>query len=80
MKRLYVKPQFRKAGIGRLLVEQLIAEAGNCGFQRMRLDTHPQMLSAHKLYHSFGFQEIERYNQNPIPGIRFFELQLGRGV
>jgi ribosomal protein S18 acetylase RimI-like enzyme len=80
MKRLYVKPAFRKAGIGKLLVERLIAESVTKGFQRMRLDTHPNMLSAHQLYRSFGFREIERYNQNPIPGIRFFELQLATGV
>lgn len=80
MKRMYVRPHFRRAGIGRQLVQRLISEASARGFQRMRLDTHPQMLQAQHLYRSLGFREIDRYNKNPIPGIRFFELQLKPGV
>lgn len=80
MKRMYVRPHFRRVGIGRQLVQRLILEASTQGYQRMRLDTHPQMLKAQQLYRSLGFREIDRYNQNPIPGIRFFELQLDPGV
>ena len=76
MKRMYVLEEFRKKGIGKKLVEVLIAEAKRQGYKRMRLDTHPRMKSAHRLYAQMGFYEIERYNQNPTPGIRFFEQML----
>jgi ribosomal protein S18 acetylase RimI-like enzyme len=76
MKRLFVLPEFRRLGIGAQLIASLIQGAKKRGYQRMRLDTHPNMLRAQELYRSFGFSEIDRYNQNPIPGIRFFELRL----
>lgn len=76
MKRMYVLDEFRKKGIGKKLVEALITEAKNKGYERMRLDTHPRMKAAHHLYAQMGFYEIERYNQNPTPGIRFFEQML----
>lgn len=80
MKRLFVSPRHRSRRLGHELVRCLIEKAKMLGFRYMRLDTHPNMTAAHKLYESFGFTEIGRYNQNPIPGIRFFELQLSSGV
>lgn len=80
MKRLFVLPDFRGRGVGARLVARLIQEAKDLGYRSMRLDSHPSMLKAQELYSRFGFREIGRYNQNPIPGIRFFELQLSQGV
>lgn len=80
MKRLFVLPDFRGLGIGGLLIASLIQNAQKLGYHKMRLDTHPSMILAQELYRKFGFYEIGRYNQNPIPGIRFFELRLNRGV
>lgn len=80
MKRLFVLPDFRGFQIGSKLVERLIQEARELDYHLMRLDSHPGMLKAQELYQRFGFREIGRYNQNPIPGIRFFELQLSEGV
>ena len=44
----------------------------------MRLDTLPEMDAARTLYRSLGFRPIERYNDNPIEGVLFFELALER--
>src|SRR6202161_4637422 len=59
MKRLYLRPQFRGKGFGRLLAERIIAEARQIGFQRMRLDTvEPVMKDAVAMYRKVGFREI----------------------
>lgn len=76
MKRMYVKPEYRGKGIGKALVARLLEVAKTRSYEIMRLDTHPTMQVAHQLYAQFGFTEIERYNDNPIEGIRFFELTL----
>jgi carbonic anhydrase len=76
MKRLYVRPAFRGQGAARELVKVLIGVARSIGYQRMLLDTLPSMQEAHKLYRTFGFQEIPSYQKNPIPEALFFELTL----
>jgi putative acetyltransferase len=76
MKRLYVRPAGRGSGTGRALVEASIAKAREVGYSVMRLDTLPTMDAARALYLSLGFRPIERYNDNPIEGVLFFELAL----
>lgn len=77
MKRMFVRPVFRNQGIGTLLIAKLQEYAVQQGYTTMRLDTHPWMNDAHKRYLAMGFYEIPRYNQNPTPGIRFFEKIIG---
>ena len=76
MKRLYVRPPYRAAGVGRQLVEQLIAEARSFGYRQMYLDTLPTMTGAQRLYESLGFKDIPAYRHNPIVGTRFLGLAL----
>lgn len=77
MKRLFVRDDFRGKKIGIQLIERLILDAGQIGYERMRLDTFPpKMGKAVKLYESHGFHEIPPYYNNPHDGVLFMELTL----
>jgi len=77
MKRLYLRPQFRGKGLGRLLADRVIAEARQIGYRHMRLDTvEPVMKDAVEMYRKIGFKEIAPYRPNPIAGALYMELEL----
>jgi GNAT superfamily N-acetyltransferase len=76
MKRLYVRPEGRGTSAGFQLARQIMQRAKGLGYRRMRLDTLPSMTKAHRLYYSLGFYDIERYNQNMVPGALFMEAEL----
>lgn len=77
MKRLYVKPQYRGLGLGRLLTEAVLVSAQRLGYSEIVLDTLPSMIEAQSLYASLGFREVEDYYPNPVPGVRYLACRLG---
>ena len=77
MKRLFVRPEYRDRGLGRVLVEAIIEEARKIGYAHMRLDTiADRMDRAVALYRSIGFVEIPPYRNNPVDSATFMELDL----
>ena len=77
MKRLYLRPQFRGKGLGRILAETILSEARSIGYSAIRLDTvEPVMRDAVAMYRRLGFQEIAPYCANPIAGALYMELKL----
>ncbi|HMN78145.1 MAG TPA: GNAT family N-acetyltransferase [Burkholderiaceae bacterium] len=77
MKRLYVRPAFRRFGLGRLLAQSLLDEARSAGYSVMLLDTLDEMEAARELYASLGFEEIAPYYFNPIAGAHYLKAELG---
>lgn len=76
IKRLYVAPAARGRGLGRVLVERIIAEARKLGYRSLLLDTLPFMKEAQSLYLSMGFKATTAYRFNPIAGSAFLRLDL----
>ena len=65
MKRLYVRKEFRRKGIGKALSLAIINAAREIGYSYMKLDTVPWMREAITPYHSLGFSDISAYRYNP---------------
>ena len=79
MKRLYVRPAGRGTGVGKTLAEAAIRFATVSGYERMRLDTLPEMERAQELYRTLGFVPIDAYRFSPVPGTVYLELVLTTG-
>jgi putative acetyltransferase len=77
MKRLYVRPAFRRFGIGRLLAQALLDCGLQAGYSNLLLDTLDDMEAARGLYTSLGFEEIAPYYFNPIAGAHYLRARLG---
>jgi ribosomal protein S18 acetylase RimI-like enzyme len=76
MKRLYVAPEGRGAGLGARLVAAVVREAERIGYREMRLDTLPSMTGAIALYRKFGFEPMEPYYATPVIGTIFMRRPL----
>ncbi len=76
MKRLYVRPAFRRFGLGRVLAQALLDEARRAAYSVMLLDTLDDMEAARGLYGSLGFEEIPPYYFNPIPGAHYLKAEI----
>lgn len=76
MKRLYVRPQFRKHKFGKAMVEKLMKDAEQLGYTTMKLDTLQKLQPAITLYKQYGFTETTAYYENPLPGVVYMQKQL----
>ena len=77
LKRMYVRPEGRRAGLGKSLARGAIEFARAAGYTAIRLDSdEASMPEANRLYERLGFVDIPRYRHNDLPCARFMELQL----
>jgi len=67
VKRMYVRTQVRKRGLGRALLNQLLEEGQEIGYERVCLDSARFMKEAHQLYRTAVFGEIGAYEGSEIP-------------
>ena len=77
LKRLFVRPAHRASGLGRALMDRVLAEARGIGYRWMRLDTVVgKMDRAIAMYRRYGFKEIAPYGDHPVEGTIDMELEL----
>jgi ribosomal protein S18 acetylase RimI-like enzyme len=76
MKRLYVRPAFRRFGLGRQLAEATLDAGRRMGYAAVLLDTLDDMEAARTLYEDLGFEEVPPYYHNPIAGAHYLRVML----
>lgn len=59
LRMLYVEPEARGLGIGRMLVEQCVAFCRDSGYRHVRLWTQSVLVSARRIYAAAGFKLVE---------------------
>lgn len=74
MRRLFIRPRYRRLGIGKALCEGGIEWGTKVGYTHMRLCTVVDAAKA--LYKSLGFKKISPYEDVPINNVVFMELKL----
>lgn len=67
IKRMFVTSEYRGHKLGRQIVEGLISNAKEKGYHNIYLDSAVFMTTAHNLYKSVGFKEIQPYEGSEIP-------------
>ena len=76
MKRLYVLQDYRNQGIARKLIDAILKQAKEDGYQEMVLDTILPFQAALHLYRDFGFKECEPYYHNPMSDVIYLSKDL----
>ncbi|MET4575428.1 GNAT family N-acetyltransferase [Ottowia thiooxydans] len=76
--RLYsiaVEHGHRRSGIGRALISEALACAGEAGSAEMRLESRSDNPNAHRLFRSLGFESfgrvVDRYYEDGMSAVRF---------
>ncbi len=76
VKRVWISKDARGQGLAKAIMDWLEDKAGAEGFSAIRLDTNRTLNEAQVMYRKRGYQEINRYNDNPFAH-HFFEKIIG---
>lgn len=77
IKRMFVRPEYRGRGFGRVILAHLVAHAQGLGFGIVRLETGADQVEAISLYASAGFRRCAPfgpYREDPLSPC--YELRL----
>ena len=66
IKRMFVEPHARGAGVAGVLLVALEEEARRLGYAIARLDTGPRQPHAQRMYERAGYRPIDNFNANPF--------------
>ncbi len=58
IKRMFVRPEFRRRGFARAILAELERLAAQCGYEAVRLETGDRQPEAIGLYHRCGYHRI----------------------
>ena len=76
LKRMFVQPGMRKAGIAASMLHLAVAFCTNAGYELLKLDTLASMKPAVAFYKKHGFTETAAYYYNPNADTIYFERRL----
>jgi putative acetyltransferase len=76
MRRLWVRRPYRKQGVGKMIIEALVAWSRSAGYRSVRLETLSVMSQAETLFRGLGFAPIPDDRPSPFPGSKLFEMKL----
>ena len=65
VKRLYVRPAWRRGGVADALMSSLEEYAAGAGYESLYLDSKADLEAALRFYQRRGYLPCERYNENP---------------
>jgi putative acetyltransferase len=57
--KMYLKKEARGRGLGKLLIEKCLTTAKEMGYQKVYLETLPELRKAVSVYEKFGFRYLE---------------------
>jgi putative acetyltransferase len=57
---MYLLPQVRGIGLGRLLIQKCIETAAELGFKSIYLESMPELKKALTVYEKFGFKYLDK--------------------
>ena len=80
VKRMFVQPHYRGQKVAERLMHAVIKQAITLRYSKLRLDTLARLQSANRLYGRMGFYSIPPYNDCPIEGAMWFELDLSAHI
>jgi ribosomal protein S18 acetylase RimI-like enzyme len=76
MKRIYVRPEHRRHGVGTAVTNELVSIARELGYRSVVLDVMASRHSAVGLYERVGFVPIASYREHPTVGMRAYRLAI----
>ena len=76
IKRMFVKKSFRRKGLGKKLLNNIINKAKKLGIVKIKLYTSTFNLPAVSFYQKMGFKQTKSYNQGAKSGRTYLRMYL----